>query len=261
MFGTLKIYRDLFGWRGLIKIIAARISGKVIEQKVCSPQEGAGLLLRVPSSDVLAFREVFTRREYATTFRKVPEFIIDAGANVGLTTSFLARMFPGAFIVAIEPEPDNFKQLVKNTEGYENIKCLQAALWASSTSLSIVDGEGGAWGFRTVLGDAPMDKTLKKLGTVQGVTVPEILEMFGRRRVCFLKMDIEGAERELFLDSGEWIEWIDVIAVELHERFRPGTLRAFYNGSNGFSTEWIRGDTVWLAREGLIEDAPCAMGS
>jgi FkbM family methyltransferase len=256
MFGTLKIYQELFGWGGLIKIISARISGKCIERKVRSSQEGAGLLLRVPSSDVLAFREVFTRREYAASFRKAPEFIIDAGANVGLTTSFLARMFPESLIVAIEPEPGNFMQLVKNTKGYPNVRCLHVALWASSRPLSIVDGEGGAWGFRTVPGDVNFDETRTSLGTVQGVTIPEIMEMFGRRRIGFLKLDIEGAERDIFGDTGEWIEKTDVIAVELHERFCPGTLRAFYNGSNGFSHEWIRGDTVWLARDSLIEGPP-----
>jgi FkbM family methyltransferase len=261
MLGTLRIYRELFGWVGLIEVIAARISGKSIEQKVQGPQEGAGLLLRVPSSDVLAFREVFTRREYAASFREAPEFIIDAGANVGLTTSFLAGMFPEALIVAIEPEPDNFKQLVKNTKGYGNIQCLQAALWASSRSLSIVEGDGGAWGFRTIPGEAPIDEATKTLGTVQGVTIPEIMKMFGRERIGFLKLDIEGAERELFGDARAWIERIDVIAVELHERFCAGTLRAFYNGSNGFSNEWIRGDTVWLARDGFIEGAPHALES
>jgi hypothetical protein len=42
-----------------------------------------------------------------------------------------------------------------------------------------------------------------------------------------LKIDIEGAEKEVFQHGmNQWIDQVDTIAVELHDRFQPGCHKA-----------------------------------
>ena len=50
---------------------------------------------------------------------------------------------------------------------------------------------------------------------------------FGLDRVGLLKLDIEGAEADLFEgDYRDWLHSVDAIAVEIHEGFRSGARKA-----------------------------------
>ena len=66
---------------------------------------------------------------YDSGFRPAPRVVVDAGANIGLSTVFFANKFPQAKIVAIEPEPSNFAMLRDNVAPYPNVTPVQAALW------------------------------------------------------------------------------------------------------------------------------------
>ena len=84
---------------------------------------------------------------------------------------------------------------------------------------------------------------------VKAMTVDKIIEDFGIDRINILKIDIEGAEKEVFADSSAWIESVDALIVELHERMKPGCNRSFYLGSNGFDHEWSQGENIYLSRD------------
>ena len=55
--------------------------------------------------------------------------------------------------------------------------------------------------------------------------------------------DLSGADLQQ-----TWIDSVDSIIVELHERMKPGCNRSFYVGSNGFDHEWSQGENVYLSR-------------
>lgn len=65
--------------------------------------------LRNNSSDILTFHQIFTFKEYGMNLGFVPKFIVDAGANIGLSAVFFTNKFPDATIVAVEPEKSNLK--------------------------------------------------------------------------------------------------------------------------------------------------------
>jgi hypothetical protein len=71
--------------------------------------------------------------------------------------------------------------------------------------------------------------------------------------IDILKIDIEGAEKEVFADSTAWLGRVRAIIIELHDRLKPGCSRSFYNGSNGFDHEQYRGESVFLWRGDFIE--------
>lgn len=77
--------------------------------------------LRILTSDIAVFKQVILNEEYGPVISLFsesglgsPEIIIDAGANIGMTTLFFKYNFPCSKIICVEPEKDNFQQLVEN---------------------------------------------------------------------------------------------------------------------------------------------------
>ncbi|HEU5171300.1 MAG TPA: FkbM family methyltransferase, partial [Gemmatimonadales bacterium] len=73
--------------------------------------------------------------------------------------------------------------------------------------------------------------------------------------VDILKLDIEGAEREVFSEgSAEWIEKVGLIIVELHDHLRPGCRAALDAAvrSSSFSRRH-QGEHLVLVKQGAAE--------
>jgi FkbM family methyltransferase len=178
--------------------------------------------LRAGTSDIDVFREVFERRELDLEYGYPdPGLIVDAGAYIGLTTVFLARRFPQATVVAIEPDGSNFELLLRNTRALPNITAIHAALWSESGLDLRLSTSDRKWSTRVgVSGHGPRIRT---------VTVSDVLEMTGKARLDLLKLDIEGAELEVFAgEGGRWLHRTRWILAELHDFIRPGCSAAFY---------------------------------
>ena len=140
---------------------------------------------------------------------------------------YFAERYPGAKILAVEPDEDNYRLLFRNAEQFEGrITCVRAAIWscAQRVHISTHDSGGqalGAWGIR-VSGDAASDSV-----TIQGITMADLLQQLeGDVWVDILKVDIEGAEKELFSGARiDWLQRIGIVIVETHDRFKPGRSR------------------------------------
>ena len=92
--------------------------------------------------------------------------------------------------------------------------------------------------------------------TVTAMSIDKIMKDYSLTKIDILKIDIEGAEREVFSDTSSWIEKVDSIIVELHERMKSGCNRSFYCGSNGFDNEWGQGENVYLSRGNCLTRRP-----
>jgi FkbM family methyltransferase len=159
-----------------------------------------------------------------------------------LASIWFARHYPDAQIVAVELQPDNYAMLVRNTEEYPNITTLHAAVWNESGRRMTVDDPGiGNWGFRASSSSGPGP-------TVEAVTVPEIMDRFGMERVDLLKLDIEGAERVVLDAADAWIDKVDAVVAELHDRMTPGCSRTFFRVLAGFTEERWQGENVLVER-------------
>ena len=206
---------------------------------------GHEISLRAGTSDVDCLEKVFVQREYESPFRTAPRIIVDAGANVGMATLFFAGEFPAAKIVAIEPEQSNFKVLQRNCRGLANVTLLNAALWGNERSLQIDDSSAEKWGFEV---------SEKSSGAVNGsqsvaaVTIPRLMKSIGAGRIDILKLDIEGAEREVFNAGADaWLGQVDQIIIELHDRFHDGCSKAFYSAvTRRLHAQEIRGENIFV---------------
>lgn len=186
---------------------------------------GRKVFIRHGTSDIMCLQNVFLDREYDTPFPVDPKVIIDGGANIGLTTLYFRQKFPEAKVIAIEPESSNFRMLRKNCAGLTNVYLLNAALWPTERSLVIRDSTAEKWAFSVIEDSDPSNAE-----SVKAVTIPDLMRKFNLKFVDVLKLDIEGAERELFNEGTEsWLGAVGQIIIELHDRFNSGCAFSFYS--------------------------------
>jgi FkbM family methyltransferase len=180
-----------------------------------NPDVGTPLWIRLGTSDGSVFGQVFCDREYSCfDALAAPGLIIDCGANVGYSSVYFLNRFPGAFVIALEPFPENFRVLQKNLAPYAG-RCLalQQAVWSRPGRLRFRSHYSAkeAWmvEVREAQGEEP--------GEVEAVALGQVLEKSGFARIAILKVDVEGAEREIFSHGVEsWLPRTDNIAIELH---------------------------------------------
>lgn len=89
---------------------------------------------------------------------------------------------------------------------------------------------------------------------IRSVTVSKLLEDSDFDRIDILKIDIEGAEKELFsTNSKKWLNKVNIIVLELHDRMRKGCSEAVYNAiDKSIWREWSKGEKVVFVRREFI---------
>lgn len=202
------------------------------------------LWVRAGTSDINVFDQVFLTGQY--DFEDLaslnPTTIVDAGAHIGTSTIFFAHLFPNANIIAIEPEESNLTLLRRNIEPYPRVNVLRAGLWDRNCFLRIANPTADTWAFQTVKADPGLDR-------VPGISIEGVLNLLGNTRLNLLKLDIEGAEKQLFADpAATWLDSLDVLIIELHDRFTPGCAQALYKsiGNRPF-LQHCKGDSLMVS--------------
>jgi FkbM family methyltransferase len=166
-----------------------------------------------PRSDPSVFDQIFVQRHYRCLDDLRPRTILDLGANVGLSSVWFISRCPKARIIAVEPDPRNFKLLKQNCAQYPGIIPILGAVWSECCRLKLVRGEyldGGDWATQV----APA-----KRGCVQGFDIPALMHRSGLNSIDLLKIDIERADVELFRHgTAAWLPSVRNICIELHDR-------------------------------------------
>lgn len=239
-----------FGFGNLAAFARARLERRPVEFPMTAALAAAPFVLRAGTSDIQVYMQVFVHKEYDFPCQSDVQTIVDGGANVGLTSLFFAQRFPEARIIAIEPEASNVAQLRRNVAGVARISPIRAALAAADGSVDLVDTGDGHWGFRTWSGDGSDRADIVE--SVPAFSVPSLMRTHGLESIDILKIDIEGAEKEILDSCDDWICQIGVLIVELHERFRIGCQRGFDHATVGFDREWVQGELSCAARSSRL---------
>jgi len=152
--------------------------------------------------------------------------VVDLGAHVGAFTLYaLLNCKYGSRIISIEPNPYAFKILINNAILFRRIRSdielypLNVAVWSSR---SLVPLKLTSWSENVhVTRPSSEGKSAKKTIHVCALTMFDILKICKGKNVV-LKIDIEGAEYEIFKNS-TWLEdeRISHIAVEIHGNIEP----------------------------------------
>jgi FkbM family methyltransferase len=234
----------------LLNAVCPPLRGKLCKATV--PGSRTKVFLRLGSSDISVFNGIFRWHEYGWDLDRQPQTVIDGGAYIGLSAIYFTMRYPGVRVVAVEASERNFDLLVRNTSAFPNIEPVHAALWPQPGSLVLTDPGTGLWGLQVkeALGrDGAVAGIAGESGdSVRAITIDDIIRDHGLDKIDLLKVDIEGAEKELFSEPGPWLAHVDAICIELHDWFKVGCTRTFFAAVEDFSVEAWRGENVLVAR-------------
>lgn len=180
--------------------------------------------LRKRSSDFMVFQQLIIEEEYQGVIDLLNKHnikvnsIIDAGANIGLSTVFFKNLYPGSMVICIEPDDDNCLVINKHIEmnDFSNVFLEKVGLWDSNSYLTIVKDfrDGAKWSLRV---EAVSYETKLK-----GVSVNYLIHKYNLKEIDLLKIDIEGSEKILLENEDnlkEYISLVKVACIEVHEEF------------------------------------------
>jgi FkbM family methyltransferase len=234
----------------LLNAVCPPLRGKLCKATI--PGSRTKVLLRLGSSDISVFNGIFRWLEYGWDLDRKPQTIVDGGAYIGLSAIYFTMRYPGVRVIAVEASEQNFDLLVRNTSAFPNVQPVHAALWPQPGSLVLTDPGTGLWGLQVkeAVGQdgAVPGAAGSSADSVRAITVGDIIRDYGLDKIDLLKVDIEGAEKELFSEPGPWLDQVDAICIELHDWFKVGCTRTFFTAVTDFGVESWRGENVLVAR-------------
>jgi FkbM family methyltransferase len=165
------------------------------------------------------FEVYFKQQLYAFKAPTDCPYIIDCGANTGVTVTWWKHKYPNARVLAFEADPEIFRILERNCGHSKNVQLVNAAVWdkEGEVAFSAKGGEGSH---------------IAELSSTNSATVLMVrcvrLHPYLAEKCDFLKMDIEGAEQEELLDCADRLQNVEKIVVEHHSFIdRPQNIGAF----------------------------------
>lgn len=168
---------------------------------------GHPLWFRSPGELMHGLREIFAEKIYEQILPP-NAYILDCGANIGLSVIYLKRLCPTAQVVAFEPDPANMELLNRNIQSFrlQQVETRQAAIWKENTRLTFQSS--GSMG-------SSLNPTATSGLEVEALRLRDLLD----RPVDFLKIDIEGAEYEVIRDAADRLACVKTLFLEYHGRF------------------------------------------
>jgi FkbM family methyltransferase len=222
--------------------------------------QGVGpIWLRYQGSDASVLNQVFAGREY--DLARFPQksridealrrilvsgkrpTIIDAGANIGVSSIWFALRYPSATIVAVEPDSNNLDVARRNVTNFPSIILAPAAIGCrAGTANAVAKGETG-YSTRTERTDT---------GDVAVITIADARALAGQdAELLIVKVDIEGFEADLFSENLDWLDETTALLVETHDWMLPGqhSSRALQRAVWGRDFEvLVRGESLFFVR-------------
>jgi FkbM family methyltransferase len=183
--------------------------------------------LRLGSTDFLVFDQVILDEEYAPIIQLIKDSqasvnrftIIDAGANVGFASLYFSKQFPASQIVSIEPDTSNFNSLQSNIEINQlknAVFPLKGGIWGKTSKLNLSNSfrDGREWSLNLE------ETSIDEKGAIDAFSLDDIMKKFNFNVVDFLKIDIEGGEKNLFehwSNDPSILRSVRFLALEIHD--------------------------------------------
>lgn len=175
---------------------------------------GAGCLdvtIRGNTTDANVLWETFVEGQYHRMEIELPPdcAVLDLGSNIGLTCLDFAHTFKAKRVIGVEMAQDNFRLAQMNCGRYPQIEILEGAVWSTSGQITYLKSDG-EWGYSIHEGSGI---------EANSFSLSDIFERFKLDYVHFAKIDIEGAEAEIFNPDRadlNWLKRVERLQVELH---------------------------------------------
>lgn len=164
------------------------------------------------------FHEVFFRNEYLFRTEAPQPIILDCGANIGFATLYFKWLHPESTIYTFEPDPRTFELLKENVESndLENVHLFNAAV---SDHDGTIDFYNDVETPGSLLMSTKQERMPKQKVTVDSKALSALITEENLDHIDMLKIDVEGAEKEVMQDltkNKQQLDRIDKIVMEYH---------------------------------------------
>jgi FkbM family methyltransferase len=214
------------------------------------------IFVRLFTSDARVVKEVLVHREYDSLLpllaskqrsagdhasHAVP-LVIDLGSNIGCSVRAWQRWWPGAIIIAAEPDTRNHALCEENAKGAQSSVCVHRVCVADEPGQVTLDASVGAWGITMQRATTASPHNTQQI--VEAITIDQLLmrseehiraackkvDTPAQLPITLLKCDIEGAEAGIF-EAAErhppsWLARVELLAVEVHPPYSVSQFKA-----------------------------------
>lgn len=159
-----------------------------------------------PLSLYYEYKDIFEKNIYHFKSNKSSPVIIDAGGYIGLSVLYFKSIYPQSHITVFEPDQYIFLVLKKNIEinNLKGVKLIKAGLGKINNIIKFYpDGADGGSMYKTSNNNATKIRIIK-------------LSSYINQPIDLLKMNIEGAEGEVFEEIEDKLHFIKEIIFEYH---------------------------------------------
>ena len=157
-------------------------------------------------------KEIYRDEIYQFRSDKNRPFIIDCGANCGVSVAWFKQAYPDSRIVAVEADPKIYAMLQRNIErrGHDNVTRLQRAVANASGTLAFqcIGADSGRLQVEGATG-TKADSAVVHVETIR------LDDLIANEHVDFLKIDIERSETDVICSSRK-LDQVSQIFVEYH---------------------------------------------
>lgn len=176
--------------------------------------------------------EIYEQRVYDFKPKSPEPIVIDCGANIGLASLWFADNIPNCRVISYEADPNIFDimRLNVNSFGYQKVISPVNAALASHSDGVLFSQEGGFSGQIKYQEHAIFSNE----AFVPSVTLAQVLS--SHKHVDLLKIDVEGAENDIFYDNLD-LSIVNNLFLEYHSfEKKPQLLAKILNiiSNNGF---------------------------
>lgn len=205
----------LLGVRNWPTMLAAFLRLPV--RRGCVIELRSGLAFRVRDAmDIWIIKETCLDRQYELASVPIEDgwTVIDVGAGLGDFATSVAKRCPNSTVYAYEPSPDSFALLLANCElnGVHNVVAYPHAVGSRSATAVLYAGATPVQHSTEQRGD-------QRRAVVESVALGSILDQHGLPSCDFLKIDCEGAEYDILLNTdADVVRRFRHICLEYHER-------------------------------------------
>jgi FkbM family methyltransferase len=175
--------------------------------------DGKKIFLRRNSIDHEVFEYVFVEK-YHRPFKEITTskpVILDLGTNIGLTVIDFKNICPGAIIYGYEMDIENFELAKKNCKNLADVYLFNNAVWFEESILKY-DKSVNVDAYKIDTNIKNEQNTIE----VKTISIDNIIEEHKLKSIDYIKMDIEGAEYNIFQNGLEWLKRTKQLKIEVH---------------------------------------------
>lgn len=188
-------------------------------------------------TDLFIFCEIFVEKEYDwPDLGFQPETIVDVGANIGLFALRMTQRHPQAELFCFEPFPPNFSRLENLVEG-NDIKAIKR--WKKG--ISNLSGHAQLYVHDKNSGGHSIVSELRVKDSrnveIELLALSQVFDLIDRPHIDILKLDCEGAEKDIILSlTPDIAEKIQAIVFEPSPHLYTTSLLTGHLSTLGYQT-------------------------